>query len=66
MVLGKEVRAQQEQEGVIRGDKGEWVIGFSENLGDCLAIKAEIRAVLRSLKLAKEVRTQRLWIQIDF
>ena len=50
---------------VLRDDKGEWIIGFSENLGYCSAIKAEIRAVLRGLKVAKEVCIHKLWIQVD-
>jgi len=45
--------------------RGEWIICFSENLGYCLAIKAEIRAILRGLKIAKDGCTQKLWIQID-
>jgi len=28
--------------GVIRGEKGEWIVGFSEYLGYCSATKAEI------------------------
>lgn len=32
--------------GVLRDEKGGWRGGFSENLGRCLAVKAEIRAVL--------------------
>ena len=51
--------------GVITGDKGEWIIGFSENLGYCSSIKAEIRAVLHGLKIAKEGCSHKLWIQID-
>jgi len=35
--------------GVLRDDKGEWILGFSEYLGHCTAIKAEIRAALRGL-----------------
>jgi len=52
-------------EGVIRGDKGEWVHGFSENLGFCTSVKAELRAVLRGLTLANDVRVQKLWVQMD-
>jgi len=51
--------------GVLRDDKGEWIMDFSEYLGRCSAVKAEIRAVLWGFKLAKEVRTQRLWLQMD-
>jgi len=51
--------------GVLRGDHREWIIGFSEHLGRCSAIKAELRAVLRGMKVAKEVATRKLWIQVD-
>uniref|UniRef100_A0A7C8YVG9 RNase H type-1 domain-containing protein n=1 Tax=Opuntia streptacantha TaxID=393608 RepID=A0A7C8YVG9_OPUST len=51
--------------GVIRGDKGEWIIGFSENLGYCSSVKAELRAVLHGLKLAKEANVHRIWVQLD-
>ena len=40
-------------------------MGFSEFLGHCSSVKAEIRAVLRGLCLAKEAHAQRLWLQID-
>jgi len=46
--------------GVLRGDKGDWVIGFLENLGHCSSTKAEIRAVFRGLKLAQEAHAQKL------
>lgn len=51
--------------GVLRGTTGEEVVGFSENLGWCSSIQAKIRAVLCGLKLAKESRVQKLWLQID-
>jgi len=51
--------------GVIRGEEGEWVLGFSENVGHCSVIKAKFRAVLRGLKLAKEVPIHKLWLQTD-
>ena len=51
--------------GVIRGEKGEWIVGFSEYLGYCSATKAEIRGVLRRLKIAKEMCIPKLWIRID-
>jgi len=51
--------------GVLRGDHGEWILGFSEHLGCCSAIKGELRAVLRGLKLAKEAKTRQLLIQLD-
>ena len=32
--------------GVIRGDQGEWIVGFLEHLGRCSAVKAEVKVVL--------------------
>ena len=51
--------------GVIRADKGEWIRGFSEYLGSCTSVRAELRAVLRGLTMAKDMRVQRLWVQMD-
>jgi len=51
--------------GVLRGDKGEWLVGFLENLGHCSSIKAEFKAVWRGLNLANEMQAQRVWLQID-
>jgi len=51
--------------GVLRGDHREWIIGFFEHLGRCSAIKAELRAVLRGLKIAKKAATRQLLIQLD-
>jgi len=50
---------------VLRGDQEEWIIDFSEHLGHCLAIKAELRAVLHGLKIAKEATMRQLLIQLD-
>jgi len=47
---------------VLQGDKGEWIIGFSENLGHCSSVKAEIRAVLRGLMLAREAHVPKIWL----
>ena len=51
--------------GVIRDDKGEWIIGFSEYLGHCSALTAEFKAVIRGLKIAKEIGAHRLWVRTD-
>ena len=51
--------------GVVRGDHGEWIVGFSEQLGVCSAIQAELRAVLRGLRIAREMGLRKLWIQVD-
>ena len=51
--------------GVLRGDKGEWITGFSESLGHCSSIRAELRVVLRGLKLAQAAHVQKLCFQVD-
>ena len=51
--------------GVIRGDRGNWIVGFSEHLGHCSSMKAEIRAVFRGLQLAKEENLHKVWIRTD-
>jgi len=51
--------------GVIRGEEGEWVIGFSENLGQCSVVKAELHGLLRGLKIAKDIPIHKLWVQSD-
>jgi len=51
--------------GVLRGENSEWIIGFSEGLGYCSSVRAELRAVLRGLRLAKEAQATKLWLQID-
>ena len=51
--------------GVLRDAKGEWLAGFSEHLGHCSSVKAELRAVWRGLSLAKEMQAQRVWLQTD-
>ena len=64
MVLQKETRGRREQ-GVLRDDKGAWVVGFSENLGHCSSVKEEIRAVLRGLKVARDAKAQKVWLLSD-
>ena len=51
--------------GVIRDDNGQWVMGFSEYLSHCTAVKAELHAALRGLQFAKAACIQKLWLQMD-
>ena len=51
--------------GVIRDEAGIWILGFSETVGHCSVLKAELRAILRGLKLAKEASISKLWINTD-
>ena len=40
-------------------------MGFSEYLGNCSAVKAELRGILRGLRVAKEQGIPKLWIRTD-
>jgi len=51
--------------GVLRDSHGQWLVGFSEYVGHCSAAKAEIRGVLRGLKIAKEMAISKLCIRMD-
>ncbi|KAJ8431324.1 hypothetical protein Cgig2_013540 [Carnegiea gigantea] len=51
--------------GVLRDEKGGWRGGFSENLGSCSAMKAEICVVLCGLRLAQRLKIRKLWVQLD-
>jgi len=51
--------------GVICGEQGEWIMGFSEYLGYCFAVRAELRGILRGLRVAKEQGIPKLWIRTD-
>jgi len=51
--------------GVLRGDRGEWIFGFSEHLGHCSSMKAELRAISRGLQLAEGEGFRKVWIRTD-
>jgi len=51
--------------GVLRDDKGEWILGFSEYLGHCSTLTAKLKAVVRGLKIAQELGAQHLWVRTD-
>ena len=51
--------------GVLRGDRGEWILGFSEFLGHCSSMKAELRAISRGLQLAAGAGFRKIWVQTD-
>ena len=51
--------------GVLRGYKGKWIYGFGESMGTCTAMEAESKAVLRGLRIAKNLDIKRLWVQVD-
>jgi len=46
--------------GVLQGHRGEWICSFIENMGVCTSMKAELKAVFRVLKIAKERNIEKL------
>jgi ribonuclease HI len=51
--------------GVFRGDKGEWICGFSKGLGSCSAYVAELWGVFEGLKLARSNGYRKVELHID-
>ena len=51
--------------GILRGPRGEWICGFSKNFGACTAVKVELKAVLRGLRMARDLGVQKVWLQAD-
>jgi len=51
--------------GAIRNDRGEWVMGYSEYLGHCSGLTAELKALLRGLRIAKQMSIKKLEIRVD-
>jgi len=51
--------------GVFRDAQGSWIVGFGEYLGRCSAVKAELKAVFRGLRIARELNIHKLWIRLD-
>ena len=45
--------------------QGHWVCGFIENMGCCTSTKAELKAILRGLRIAKEKRLTKILVRID-
>ena len=44
--------------GVIRGHLGNWILGFAANFGTCSSRKAELLALLKGLRLARQRGSQ--------
>jgi len=51
--------------GIIRDHAGNWVAGFTCNLGSCSVIEAEQWAVYRGLQLAWDLRLEKIIIESD-
>ncbi|WRX28178.1 Reverse transcriptase domain - like 10 [Theobroma cacao] len=51
--------------GVLRDHTGKLIFGFSENIGPCNSLKAELHALLHGLLLCKERHIEKLWIEMD-
>ena len=52
--------------GVLRGHRGDWIKGFTEHFGTCTSIKAKLRAMLRGLKMARELGLRKVLLRADF
>lgn len=44
---------------------GEWLGGFAEKMGVCSSIRAELRAVLRGLSIAREKGYKKFGVFVD-
>ncbi|EOY26462.1 Uncharacterized protein TCM_028138 [Theobroma cacao] len=51
--------------GVLRDHTGKLIFGFSENIGPCNSLQAELHALLRGFLLCKERHIEKLWIEMD-
>lgn len=50
---------------IIRNQDGQFISGFSANYGRCSAFRAEVRALVRGLELARNLQISKLQIQLD-
>ncbi|MCH87362.1 ribonuclease H protein [Trifolium medium] len=51
--------------GVLRGEHGEWISGFSKNLEVCSAYVAELWGVFEGLKIARARGFRKIELQVD-
>ena len=51
--------------GFFRGWRAEWMGGFAERMGVCSSVRAELRAILRGLRLAQEKGYRKLIVYVD-
>ncbi|KAL2925579.1 hypothetical protein RDABS01_033451 [Bienertia sinuspersici] len=51
--------------GIIHNSNGWYVVAFAVNLGICSAFKAELRAAIHGLHLAKELGLNKIILQMD-
>ena len=51
--------------GVLRGHRGDWIKGFTEHFRTCTSVKTELRAALRSLRMARELGMRKVWLRVD-
>ncbi|KAK2360500.1 Polynucleotidyl transferase, ribonuclease H superfamily protein [Trifolium repens] len=51
--------------GVLRDDRGMWLVGFAKALGDTTAYMAELWGIYEGLKLAKHRGTTRIEVRTD-
>ncbi|KAE8693615.1 hypothetical protein F3Y22_tig00110796pilonHSYRG00006 [Hibiscus syriacus] len=51
--------------GVIRNSNGEWITGFTKNIGTTSILHAELWSIYEGLLIARNLGIHRLWIQSD-
>ena len=51
--------------GVLLGDRGEWVRGFSENFGVSTLIKVSLKVASRGLRMCRTLGFRKVWLQLD-
>lgn len=51
--------------GVLRGHRGEWIKGFTENFGECMSGKAELKAALHGLQMPQDSGLRKVWFRVD-
>ena len=50
---------------ILWGHRGEWLCGFTEGMGGCTSMKAQLKAVHRGLQLAKNMNVGKLGGQLE-
>ncbi|KAE8683537.1 hypothetical protein F3Y22_tig00111201pilonHSYRG00131 [Hibiscus syriacus] len=51
--------------GVIRNSNGEWITGFTKNMGTTSILHAELWSIYEGLLIVRNLGIHRLWIQSD-
>ena len=51
--------------GVIRGDRGEWIRGFTENFRKCTPVKPKLRVLLHGFRMGRGTGLKKIWFRAD-